>query len=476
MNNDIITRNKLFQYKKHMLKNCFYSFFVEAFYYLNPGKSLAQNWHLNYLASILQEVSEGKHKNLIICVPPRSLKSTMISVSWCAWLLGNNPNLRIMCSSYAQKLSTKLSVDTRNLMQSAWYKSYFPEFEFSKDQNTKSKFCSITGGYRLSTSVASSIIGEGGDILICDDPMSPTQAYSKQARDKIYNWYMESFSTRLDNKKNGIKIIVMQRLHDDDLCGRIIKKMKNMWHVISIPAIANKEFIFKSDKYHKIMKINELLNKEHEGTEQLNLMKIQLGSSAFSAQYLQSPIPESGNIIKTNWLQYYNDVTDYDGKIVQSWDLAFTNNDSSDYSVCTTWLIKENKTYLLEVKRYKQEFTELIESFKANYQKFKSNLVIIEDTVASKSFIQHIKSNFYCNIVTSRPKGDKFTRLMSVTPLFESGRVFLPKESDWLADFLDELLNFPQVNHDDQVDSLSQFLDYFSKSNISSGISHVSVL
>ena len=101
-------KHKIFQYKKHILRNCFYSFFVESFHHLNPGKSLAENWHLTYLASILQEVSEGKHKNVIICIPPRSLKSTMVSVAWCAWLLGNKPNLRIMCSSYAQKLSTKL--------------------------------------------------------------------------------------------------------------------------------------------------------------------------------------------------------------------------------------------------------------------------------------------------------------------------------------------------------------------------------
>lgn len=444
--------------KNYMLRNCFYTFFNEAFYFLNPGRTFHNNWHIHYLASLLGEVANGKHKNIIICIPPRALKSTMISVAWCAWLLGRNPALRILCASYIQKLSNKLSIDCRNLIKSSWYQEIFPELKLASDQNSKSKFCTINGGFRLSTSIAGSVIGEGGDILICDDPLAPTQANSRLYRDKAYDWFMESFSTRLDNKKQGIKLIVMQRLHDDDLCGRIIREMGDFWKIVVIPAISDQELVFHTENFSKIMHKGELLNEAQEGKEQLDIMEKQLGVSAFSAQYLQKPIPESGNILQKEWLQFYDELPNEQGLIVQSWDLAFTENINSDYSVCTTWQIISDKLYLLDVLRVKKEFVGLMKEFKNNYQKWQANLVIVEDSVASKSFIQNVRATFECNIKTSRPKGDKVTRLAITSPIFEAKRVYLPKSVAWLADYMIELMQFPHVRHDDQVDSTSQFL------------------
>lgn len=448
---------------KLMLNKCFYTFFQESFLHLNPGKKLAENWHLKYLACLLEEIYEKKYKNVIICVPPRSLKSTMINVAWSAWVLAKNPQSRIMSASYSARLSLKHSVDTRSILSSSWVKNYFPHFRFAQDQNCKNKFATDSGGYRMATSVGGSAIGEGADILICDDPLSPMQAMSKKFRDRVYSWYMESFATRLDDKKNGIKIIVMQRLHDDDLCGRIIANLSSIWKIINIPAIANEDTHFKLANFYKLYKQNEILNDSYEGAAELEMMQKQLGSRAFAAQYLQNPLHEDGKIIKNEWLSYYDHLPQETPMVVQSWDLAFTGNENSDYSVCTTWFVYENKYFLAHVYRERRKYIELISDFNQLLSKWNPDLILVEDTVASKAFIDHVKMIRKDKIISIKPRGDKLTRLVITTPLFEEKMIFIPNDKVWQITYVEELLSFPNVRHDDQVDSTTQFLNYINK-------------
>jgi predicted phage terminase large subunit-like protein len=465
MQNKTLREGNYSQYRllQAILRTDFLSFAIKVFNTLNPGKSIENNWHIQLIASLLQETYEGGHKNLIINIPPRYLKSTLISVAWTAWMMGKDPTKRIMTASYSQSLSTKLSSDTTYIVQSLWYQKLFPHFKIAKDQNRKTKFATTKHGFRLATSVGGTTIGEGGDVLIADDPISPLQASSKKMRNRAISWYKESFSTRLNDKKRGIKVIVMQRLHDDDLVGRIIKDMPDDWRVVNIPAIAEKDELYETKRFSYFRKKGEYLHESREGKKELDEMKRQLGSYAFSAQYQQKPVAEGGGVIKKEWIARYELLPKDPSFIVQSWDLAFTNKSYSDYSICTTWFVEKDKFYLADVYRVQKEFPDLVKDSELLFKKWNAEIMVVEDTVASKAFIQEVKKNTKCRIIGSRPIQDKLTRLAITSPAFESGKIHFPKNASWLVDFENELLSFPETPHDDQIDSTTQFLAYVKR-------------
>lgn len=246
------------------------------------------NWHLDLIAYNLEQAFKGKVKRLIINVPPRSLKSVSVSVAWPAWILGKNPAKRIMTASYSQILSLKHSIDCRHLMMEDWYQKLFPETILTKDQNEKSKFLTTKRGFRFVTSVGGTATGEGGDILIVDDPHNPIQANSETQRNIALNWFDQTFSTRLNNKKKGVIVVVMQRLHENDLTGHLLSKKGVKWKQISLPIIAQNTKTYSFHGIKKQYKKSELLNGEREGVSEINNVKEELGSHAFSAQYSKS--------------------------------------------------------------------------------------------------------------------------------------------------------------------------------------------
>ena len=276
-------------------QNDFYSFFLRAFESLNPGQNLDDIWHIRYLADKLNEVSNQDSCNLIINIPPRSLKSTMISVAWPAWLLGNHPATRIIVASYSQKISNKFSLDTRNLINERWFKDLYPELQLKKDQNEKCKFSTSSHGFRLATSTGGSITGEGADILILDDPHHPKEIFSKTLREKTIDWYEQVFSTRLNNRTKGKIILVMQRLHAQDLAGHLIEK--NGYDLINLPIYFSEQQLYNTLEAEKMVKKGEILNPTRFDVAAIESLKADLGKSAFSAQYLGKSAQETGNII-----------------------------------------------------------------------------------------------------------------------------------------------------------------------------------
>ena len=357
-----------------------------------------------------------------------------------------------------------MSLDTRAIVNSDWFKAEFPNFALSCDQNRKTKFSTKKHGFRLSTSVGGSVIGEGGDVLIVDDPISPLQAHSSIYRDKVFNWYNESFSTRLNDKKTGIKLIVMQRLHDDDLVGRIMRANPQDWGLVNIPLIAIKDEFYISENFTYFRGKGEYLHEARDGENEIAELKRQLGSYVFSAQYQQEPVVSEGSLIKANWIKRYDSLPEDPKYIIQSWDLAFTTKSYSDYSVCSTWFVgNDNNYYLAHVHRVQKEFPKLINDCRKLYDKWLASMVIVEDTVSSKAFIQELRHANDFKVISIRPKGDKLTRLAIASPAFESGRIHLPKIADWLVDYENEILSFPKSIHDDQVDSTTQFLSYIEQ-------------
>ena len=440
------------------------SFIAKSFEITNPSTEFLNNWHIDLISQYLQAATKSEIKRLIINMPPRALKSHCSTVAWPAWLLGNNPSCRILASSYSQILSNKHSLDSRNVIQSEFYKNLFPDTTLSKGQNEKNKFSTTQSGFRFATSIGGTATGEGGNFLIVDDPHNPLQANSNTERKKAIEWLEQTFTTRLDDKKRGVIVIVMQRLHVDDLTGYLLAKNSG-WELLKLPAITEKKtYIISSNTDINFTRDKGLLHPAREGQEEISRIKLELGSHAFSAQYQQQPLVREDGIIKHNWLKRHNinpsNINLQKARVIQSWDTAIKISDNSDYSVCLTFIEQDNGHYLIDLCKEKLIYPDLKRKIIALYNKYKPETLLLEDKASGQSLIQDLKRESKMPIIPITPRQDKATRLAKASSVIEAGNLYLPQHSEWLAEFELELLNFPTVAHDDCVDALSQFLEW----------------
>lgn len=444
-----------------LLRQDFASFIHKCFNTINPGIEFLSNWHIELIAEYLEQTRQGKINRLIINMPPRALKSVCISVAWPAWLLGHDPSFRIMAASYSQALSTKHSLDCRMILESEWFNSLFPECIISKKQNQKNKFMTNKHGFRYATSVGGSATGEGGDFLIIDDPHNPSHINSRIRRQKVHQWYDQTFSTRLNNKKNGVIILVMQRLHADDLAGYLLEKAPQLWTHLRLPAIAEEEHRLITAKRTYIIRAGDILHPAREDQQQLLNMADELGSLNFAAQYQQNPMADNGNMLNINDIKFYDAVPSQFEQIILSWDTAIKVNQAADFSVCTCWGVIGKKYYLINMLRQKFDYPDLKKAALKLMSQFNPNLVLVEDKASGQSLIQDLSLEFPGKIKAIKPNKDKITRFAATIPLFQSGNVLLPlSELSWKNICVNEIMTFPSSRNDDIVDSISQFLNY----------------
>jgi hypothetical protein len=264
-----------------------------------PHTAFLPNWHMGAIAAHLDAAARGEITRLIINMPPRMLKSTMVSVAWPAWLLGHRPGTRIMAASYAQSLATRHSLDCRTVMQSPWYQRVFPHTRLSADQNEKDRFATTQRGHRIATSVGGAATGEGGNILIVDDPLNPLQAAQASSRDAANRWFDHTFVTRLDDKRAGAIVVVMQRLHAEDLSGYLLER--EGWVHLSLPAIAPERTMIACGDFEYVRPAGEPLHEAREDAVLLARTQRELGSAQFNAQYQQQPVPHEGGLLRPHW-------------------------------------------------------------------------------------------------------------------------------------------------------------------------------
>jgi predicted phage terminase large subunit-like protein len=447
---------------EYILRNDFAAFLQCGFYELNPQTTYQPSPHIELIASKLDACRRGKMRRLILNVPPRSLKSHCASIAFSAWLLGHNPGERVICASYGQDLAEKLARDTRTLMSSDWYKALFQTRiagQAIHDLTTNA------GGYRMATSVGGVLTGRGGNFIIIDDPLKPDEALSESQRDKVNEWYSHSLLSRQDDKEAACIIIVMQRLHQDDLVGHVLEQ--DDWEVLSLPAICEVdeshiiESPFGKRKFHR--QPGEALHPQRESLATLAKIRQGLGEYNFTAQYQQNPTPRGGALIKTAWLRYYEPGSEPARfqRIVQSWDTANKAGDLNDFSVCTTWGVNGKDVYLLHVVRRRLNYPELKRAVAIQRSLYPRCTIVIEDKASGTQLIQELKRDGVPVTPYTTPTGtDKLMRLHAQTAWFENGRVFLPNEAHWLNDYVAELTGFPGTKFADQVDSTAQALDH----------------
>ncbi|PCJ25106.1 MAG: terminase [Rickettsiales bacterium] len=441
-----------------VLRRDFGSFIGKVFHSINPGASYHANWHIDLIADYLEAVRAGEIKRLIINMPPRALKSVCVSVAWPAWLLGQDPAARIMAASYSSVLSVKHSLDCRLILSSNWYRRVFSKTILSKKHNQKSKFLTTQNGFRFATSVGGSATGEGGDVLIIDDPHNPTQINSLKMRSRAIEWFEQTFVTRLNDKNKGAIVLVMQRLHEDDLSAHLCSS--GGWEVLKIPAIAPSDMVYDIGKNSYKYKQGELLNGKRDKLEFLHNIEQEVGSRNYAAQFLQEPLPAGFNLLKADDISYFETLPVGFEYFVQSWDTAIKTSEKADYSVGTCWGVLDKKYYLAGMVRRKMSYPDLKREIEKQANKYSPRHILIEDKASGQSIIQDLKLSGYNNIVPITPKLDKVTRFASIVALFQSGQVVLPEKAGYKRELISELTSFPNVAHDDIADSISQFLNF----------------
>jgi predicted phage terminase large subunit-like protein len=431
--------------------------FVEyVFGLLRPGTPFKPNWHIDAMAYKASQVATGKVKRLIIAVPPRHLKSIIASVALPAWYLGHNPSERVVCISYSAELAKTHANDFRRVVTDPIYQAVFPKMRLARE--TDSEIHTTLRGRRYATSIQGTLTGRGGNLFIIDDPLKPGDALSEVSRERVIEWYRSTLVTRPDDKRAARIMVVMQRIHVEDLVGYLLENEAG-FEVLSLPSVAQSTTTYDlgGGRTH-VREKGDLLHPAHEPAEVLRDIKKSMGSMLFSAQYQQAPEPAGGKIIKRKMLRYYSAVerrpTD---RIVLSWDIALSEQEAADYSACVVLLNRGDLYYVLEVIRGKFPFDQLKEKIMEVKERYgRAASLVIEEGGISYGLIQSLREK-HINVVDYKPKGDKQERLISQIDLFEGGSVLLPEDAPWLKEFVSELLSFPG-RHDDQVDALAQGL------------------
>src|ERR1700720_4485780 len=466
--NDLLPR----EYKEILRLDLGY-FAQHCFCELNPQAAFLPNWHIEVIAAKLAAVRAGRIRRLIINLPPRHLKSLLASIAFPAWCLGHDPSAQILCVSYAQELADKLARDCRSIMTSPWYRQIFPT-RLAPHRQAVQEFITTRQGYRLATSTGGVLTGRGADIILIDDPLKPEEALSDAQRKAANEWYDHTLYSRLNDKRRGGIVIIMQRLQEDDLVGHVLGQ--EPWEVVSFPAIA------EADEVHRIETIwgprcfrrrqGEALHPDREPLDTLDRIRRTVGEYNFAGQYQQTPAPLGGGMVKAEWFKRYaaNQLPESFERIVQSWDTANKATELSDFSVCTTWGIRGKDLFLLNLLRKKLEYPGLKRAVREQHSLFNAKVVLIEDKASGTQLIQELIADG-CHAVTRyQPECDKVMRLHAQTAIIENGFVHLPEAAPWLAEYLHEMAVFPKGKHDDQVDSTAQFLDWFKKPFPNQGI------
>lgn len=436
---------------------------------INPYK---HNWHIDLIGEYLNACQTGEIKRLIINIPPRFLKSIMCSVAFPSWLLGHNPRERIICVSYAHALSVKMSRDTEAVMNTDWYNCLFPN---TKLVTTNEKLIETSErGRRIATSTGGVLIGLGANYIIVDDPLSSIQARSTIERDKANTWF-DSLSTRLDDKKKGVIIVIMQRLHMSDVSGYLLDK--GGWEHLKIPLVAEERLTYSMGNVTKEVEEGELLHPTMFGEQEVENAKRELKAYAFSGQYQQNPAPSGGGMFVKEWLQFYSgklDPSAYNNYIMV--DPANTKKSHSDYTaMIVIGLGADENIYVLDMVRDRLNLREREEMLFSLHKKYKPKAVLYEkyglmvDSDAMREAMNYRNYRFVITEVggTTLKKNDRIEKL---TELFYNGRIWLPEQlirANWEGKAVDlieefihqEYLTFPVGTHDDALDCLSRFFD-----------------
>lgn len=472
----------------------FYTFVQQAWHIVEPGAKFQGGWALKAICEHLEEVYYGRIKRLLINQPPRTGKSSLISVLWPVWCWIKNPSEQFMCISYAESLAKRDNVKARRLIKSKWFQVRWPPLVLTDDQDTKNYVENTLGGHRYVTGCDGSVTGFGANIIICDD-LNSVRDSSETMLESATSFFTDVLPTRFNDFKTGKMVVVQQRTDTRDISGWILANQKKEWVTLILP------MEFEESRHCATVPLKstnggpwhdprteegELLWPERFGQKELKLLKSALGGEySISGQLQQRPAPSEGGMIKRAWWQLWQQ--EYPPNIrftMQAWDTAMSIKDKAAYSACLTFGIfkddhQHDSLILLSAWRKRVEFPELykaVQRMAKDYratkedsiinQRYAPDLVLVEEKASGVQLIQTLNKTGI-TLVGWRPDryGDKVERVRRVTHLLESGRIYVPcKAPDFLkpkqyADFLiSQAALFPKGDGADLVDCFTMIL------------------
>ena len=454
-----------FAIEQKLCEMSFYDFFKYSWHIVEPSVPLSTNWHHKYLCNILQgeaeRIIEGrpKTKDIVINVPFRSTKSLITTVLFPVWCWIRDPKLRFITASYSADLSIEHATKSRDVIQSDWFKERWGDiFHIKKDQNLKARYENNYMGMRRATSVGGTITGQGADFLIIDDPVSPKNAASEVERENANEWYRTTCYSRLNNPLTGVRIIIMQRIHENDLSGYLVTGMNTRlkYRHICIPAEISPDVKPKSlESYYTE---DGLFWEDRFSRDILQDYKEALGSYGYAGQLMQTPTPLNSGMIRAEWLTI-DDYKKHDEKTIVNFviDPAYTANQKNDPSALLAYTYRENKWQIIACANVHKDFPDLIRFIPQWVQMngyTNSSRVFVEPKASGKSIVQTLKRETGLNVREDvPPTKDKVARVQDISAALESGRVSLVK-GEWNEEFIQQCVKFPAAKHDDMVDCL----------------------
>lgn len=459
-----------------------FRYFLErAWREIDPAPFI-KGWHTDAIADHLQAVYDGHIKNLIINIPPGLGKSMIASVLWPAWCWARKPSLQFMGASYEAQLSTRDAVKCRTLMSTPWYINFFRStsspflvtpWDFEDDQNLKTMYKNTQKGHRQAIGVGGKGTGYRGDILIIDDPISAGDAHSKVKREAAIRWKDETMSSRFNNKAEAREVLIMQRLHEDDLTGHLLRK--GGWEHLRLPSRFEakdpcRTRTWRGADFWKDPRKEEgaLLFPALLSDKVLTKMKVDTGSYGFAGQYQQRPAPASGGIIKSEWFNRrwaLPGVQAPEGvecrtvplrfdHISMFTDAAFKKTEDSDYVAIGVFGVKGPDVYLLQIAWKQMTFSETVTAILDLHSKWSPQGlagVFVEDKANGTAVMDVLKGKI-SGIIPVEPDGGKEARIAAVAPFIEAGNLWLPLYAPWVSDYVTEASSFPKAAHDDAID------------------------
>lgn len=448
---------------------------------LGETNAFLDNWHIELICEYLEMVSLGELTRLIINIPTRYMKSTLVSVDWPVWEWLRIPNQKWMFSSYSNSLSVKHSLLRRRILESAWFAERWGHIiQMDPRHNQQDDYGNTAGGSMFSTSMTGASTGLGGNRLVIDDPVDPEQAHSRVQRDTANREFDQKFYNRLDDKKKGAIVIVMQRVHEEDLTGHVTGLMDSdlnsyliksgEWLVLRVPAEAEQteEIQFPlHPEFNFIRKEGDLLWESREGAPQIANARRVMGWG-YSGQYQQRPSSEAGNIIKRSWIRYYKTLPLRFDYWLQAWDMSFNDKETSAYVCGGVLALKGAEIYLVDWIMERMDLPTTIRAvlnMSRNWPRCRVKLV--EQAANGEAVVQTLRKKIP-GLVLISPKGSKESRLYAVQPMFEAGNVLFPDPSlrSDVKGVLDQLCTFPASTYKDFVDMLAHGLNRYNSMQV----------
>lgn len=436
--------------------------------------------HLHLLTAKLMQVAAGEIRRLAVMMPPGHGKSYLISRYFPAWYLGTFPERRIILTSYEADTAAKWGRDVRDILH-----EYGQELFGVRLASKTASWLMLEGheGYMVTAGVMGPITGKRAEILIIDDPVrNMADAYSETYRERTWDWYLSTASTRLT--KEGSVVIVMTRWHEDDLLGRLLKADRDGvgegWEILRLKAIADQDESV-DDMFER--KAGDALCPSMFPKSFLAPLRASKGPYIWSALYQQEPSPEAGGIFKRDWFRYYHGNPGEDRTWVEyddeagskhrvEWgaltrfitvDLAASTKEVADYTVAGVFgMTREKlpKLFLLDLVRSRIEGPDIVPMLRRLMRRWRPTVVGIEKVGFQLALIQQARREGL-PVRELEPDRDKVARALAATPLFEAGRIYFRHGALWLEDLERELLQFPTGEHDDQVDVLAYASTFF---------------